>query len=125
MNDAPGPRELVALLAEPDRLRALAAVTLGAATLPDVAERAGLEPRVAARALSRLVAGGLLEGDAANGYQVRADAFKAAARRAATGPDALAGDDRSRTSSTRLFQAPQAGQRPTQRGLAAPHSVQA
>jgi len=85
MNDAPGPRELVALLAEPDRLRALAAVTLGAATLPDVAERAGLEPRVAARALSRLVAGGLLEGDAANGYQVRADAFKAAARRAATG----------------------------------------
>ena len=83
MNDAPGPRELVALLAEPDRLRALAAVALGAATLPEVAERAGLEPRVAARALSRLVAGGLLEGDAANGYQVRADAFKAAARRAA------------------------------------------
>jgi hypothetical protein len=83
MNDAPGPRELVALLAEPDRLRALAAVALGAATLPDVAERAGLEPRAAAKALSRLVAGGLLEGDAANGYQVRADAFKAAARRAA------------------------------------------
>jgi len=83
MNDAPGPRELVALLAEPDRLRALAAVALGAATLPEVAERARLEPRVAARALSRLVAGGLLEGDAANGYQVRADAFKAAARRAA------------------------------------------
>jgi hypothetical protein len=81
MNDAPGPREL-ALLAEPDRLRALAAVALGAATLPEVAERAGLEPRVAARALSRLVAGGLLEGDA-SGYQVRADAFKAAARRAA------------------------------------------
>jgi hypothetical protein len=44
---------------------------------------------------------------------------------AVTGPDALAGDDRSRISSTRLFQAPQAGQRPTQRGLAAPHSVQA
>jgi hypothetical protein len=44
---------------------------------------------------------------------------------AATGPDALATDDRSRTSSTRLFQAPQAGQRPTQRGAAAPHSVQA
>jgi hypothetical protein len=83
MNDAPGPRELVALLAEPDRLRALAAVALGAATLPEVAERARLEPRVAARALSRLVAGGLLDGDAANGYQVRADAFKAAARRAA------------------------------------------
>jgi hypothetical protein len=44
---------------------------------------------------------------------------------AVTGPDALAGAERSSTSSTRLFQAPQAGQRPTQRGLAAPHSVQA
>jgi len=44
---------------------------------------------------------------------------------AATGPDALAGADRSSTSSTRVFQVPQLGQRPTQRGLAAPHSVQA
>jgi hypothetical protein len=44
---------------------------------------------------------------------------------AATGPEGLAGPDRSTTSSTRLFQAPQVGQRPTQRGLAAPHSVQA
>jgi hypothetical protein len=78
-----GPRELVALLAEPDRLRALAAVTLGAATLPEVAERTGLEPRAAARALSRLVAGGLVEGDAGKGYRVLGDAFKAAARRTA------------------------------------------
>jgi hypothetical protein len=43
----------------------------------------------------------------------------------ATGPAALAGAVRSRTSSTRVFQAPHEGQRPTQRGLAAPHSVQA
>jgi hypothetical protein len=78
--DAPvGPRELLALLAEPDRLRALAAVALGAGTLAEVAERAGLEPRAAARALSRLVAGGLLDGEAGKGYRVRTEAVRAAA----------------------------------------------
>jgi hypothetical protein len=80
MDESPGPRELLALLAEPDRLRALAAVALGAATLPEVAERAGLEPKAAARALSRLVAGGLLEGEAAKGYQVRTETLREAAR---------------------------------------------
>ena len=74
-----GPRELLALLAEPDRLRALAAVVLGAETLPQVAERAGLEPKAAARALSRLVAGGLLEGETGKGYRVRAEVLRAAA----------------------------------------------
>jgi hypothetical protein len=83
MEEAPGARELLALLAEPDRLRALAAVALGADTLADVAERAGLEPKVAARALSRLVAGGLLEGEAGKGYRVRTEALKVAARRRA------------------------------------------
>jgi hypothetical protein len=75
----PGPRELVALLAEPDRLRALAAVALGATTLPEVAERADLETRAAARALSRLVAGGLLDGESGKGYRVRTEALQAAA----------------------------------------------
>jgi hypothetical protein len=74
-----GPRELLALLAEPDRLRAVAAVTLGATTLGEVADRAGLEPRAAARALSRLVAGGLLDGEAGKGYRVRTEALQAAA----------------------------------------------
>jgi hypothetical protein len=84
MDDAPEPRDLLALLAEPDRLRALAAVALGATTLADVAERAGLEPRAAAKALNRLVAGGLLDGESANkGYEVRADVLRAAARRPA------------------------------------------
>ena len=93
MEELPGPRELVALLAEPDRLRALAAVTLGASTLPEVAERAGLEPRAAARALSRLLAGGLLEGEADKGYRVRTEALRAAARAAADAgpPGAAAG----------------------------------
>ena len=84
MDVLPGPRELVALLAEPGRLKALAAVALGAETLPEVAERAGLEPKAAARALSRLVAGGLLEGEAGKGYRVRAETLRAAAKR---GPD--------------------------------------
>lgn len=79
MDASPGPRELLALLAEPDRLRALAAVALGAGTLAEVAERAGLEPRAAARALSRLVAGGLLDGEAGKGYRVRTEALQAAA----------------------------------------------
>ena len=85
MEESPGARELLALLAEPDRLRALAAVTLGADTLAEVAERAGLEPKEAARALSRLVAGGLLEGGAGKGYRVRTEALKAAARPDGTG----------------------------------------
>jgi hypothetical protein len=80
MEQSPGPRELLALLAEPDRLRALAAVALGAGTLAEVAGRAGLEPKAAARALSRLVAGGLLDGGAGGGYRVRTDAIQAAAK---------------------------------------------
>jgi hypothetical protein len=91
MEESPGARELLALLAEPDRLGALAAVTLGADTLAEVAERAGLERKEAARALSRLVAGGLLEGGAGKGYRVRTDALKAAARRPAGAEPAAAG----------------------------------
>jgi hypothetical protein len=79
MDEFPRPRELLALLAEPDRLRAVAAVTLGATTLGEVADRAGLEPRAAARALSRLVAGVLLDGEAGKGYRVRTEALQAAA----------------------------------------------
>jgi hypothetical protein len=93
MDGQPGPRELVALLAEPDRLRALAAVVLGAATLPEVAERADLEPRAAARALSRLVAGGLLDGDVGKGYRVRAEALRAAAIPPAPAVDEAAGGE--------------------------------
>jgi hypothetical protein len=88
MDELPSPRELLALLAEPDRLRAVAAVTLGATTLGEVADRAGLEPRAAARALSRLVAGGLLDGEAGKGYRVRTEALQAAAV-----PPAPAGED--------------------------------
>ena len=87
MDDLPEPRDLLALLAEPDRLKALAAVALGAGTVAEVAERAGLEPRAAARAINRLVAGGLLEGEAAKGYEVRTAVLRAAARRPAAERD--------------------------------------
>jgi DNA-binding transcriptional ArsR family regulator len=79
MDPSPAPRELVALLAEPDRLRALAAVALGVSTRTEGTDRAGLEPRAAARALSRLVAGGLLEGEGGKGYRVRTDVLRTAA----------------------------------------------
>jgi hypothetical protein len=88
-------RDLLALLAEPDRLKALAAVALGAETVPEVAERAGLQPRAAARALNRLLAGGLLDGQAGKGYRVRSEALREAARRPASpaaGEDAALGD---------------------------------
>jgi hypothetical protein len=93
MEASPGPRELLALLAEPDRLRALAAVALGAGTLAEVAERAGLEPRAAARALSRLVAGGLLDGEAGKGYRVRTEALRAAAIPPAAEAERAEGDE--------------------------------
>jgi hypothetical protein len=80
MEHTPGSRELLALLAEPDRLKALAAVALGANSLPDVAEYAGLDPKTAAKAVSRLVAGGLLEGGGGNGYRVRQETLREAAR---------------------------------------------
>jgi hypothetical protein len=81
MDDLPEPRDLLALLAEPDRLKALAAVALGAITLDAVAERAGLEPRAAARALNRLVAGGLLQRAPGSRYDVRVEVLQAVARR--------------------------------------------
>jgi hypothetical protein len=80
MDESPAPRELVALLAEPDRLKALATVALGANSLPDVAEYAGLDPKSAAKALSRLVAGGLVEGGGGEGYRVRYETLREAAR---------------------------------------------
>lgn len=58
---------LVGLLAEPDRLRVVAALVLGATTASAVAEAAGLELRAATTALERLAAGGLVASDAGDG----------------------------------------------------------
>ena len=53
-------RQLVGLLAEPDRLRVVAALALGAHSLTEVVRATGLDPRAAAAALRRLESGGLV-----------------------------------------------------------------
>ena len=58
------PEHLVGLLAEPERLRVVAAVVLGARTPPDIALAAGLDLRVVLKALRRLEAGGLVSSGA-------------------------------------------------------------
>ncbi|SDG69081.1 hypothetical protein SAMN05216553_110263 [Lentzea fradiae] len=59
------PDSVVRALAEPARLRAFAAVVLGAATLADVAAASGLKAKDAATALRKLREAGLVEGDPA------------------------------------------------------------
>ncbi|HVM66885.1 MAG TPA: hypothetical protein VMU14_18600, partial [Acidimicrobiales bacterium] len=53
-DDALDPALVVGLLAEPDRLRAVAALALGASSLGEVAEASGLDRPAAMRALDRL-----------------------------------------------------------------------
>ncbi len=73
------PDRIVGLLAEPDRLRVVAALALGASTLDDIAATAGLEPREATGALVRLEQGGLVATDGTS-YVLLGEAFKMAAR---------------------------------------------
>jgi hypothetical protein len=82
----PGPDAavLVGLLAEEDRLKVVAALALGAATLDDVIATSALDARRAAAALERLAAGGLVVTDTGGkGLRLAADLFKAAAQEAA------------------------------------------
>jgi ADP-ribose pyrophosphatase YjhB (NUDIX family) len=50
----------VGLLAEPERLRVVSALALGATTIAEVAQASGLDPRVVVSALRRLERGGLV-----------------------------------------------------------------
>jgi hypothetical protein len=59
------PETVVRVLAEPARLRAFAAVVLGAGTLADVAAASGLKVKDAGTALRKLREAGLVEGDPA------------------------------------------------------------
>jgi hypothetical protein len=74
---------IVGLLAEPERLRVLAALVLGARTPADVAAATGLDARAVGRALQKLQAAGLLDESG-----VRVELFKEAARMAAPEPEA-------------------------------------
>jgi len=76
------PAELVGLLAEPERLRVVAAMVLGARTHTQIAEASRLPPKSVAAALHRLHTGGLIE-DAPGGYILCTALFKEAARAAA------------------------------------------
>ena len=83
MSPPPDSVALVGLLAEEARLRAFAAVVLGAATVEAVQEVSGLERREAVAALERLVGGGVIERDPAGGMRATTHLFKDAARAAA------------------------------------------
>lgn len=74
--------ELWGLLADEDRLRVFAALSLGARTLGEVTERSVVEPRAAVKALKRLVAGGVVA-HVGNEYELRRDVIAAEARRTA------------------------------------------
>jgi hypothetical protein len=77
--------EILGLLAEPDRLRVVAALTLGESTMVGVARASGLDARRAGRALARLVAGGLVE-ESAGRHRLLVEELQAAARASADHP---------------------------------------
>jgi hypothetical protein len=84
-SDALDPSVVVGLLAEPGRLRAVAALALGAATLPEVAAAAALPVATALKALDRLVAGGLVDlvPEGGGRYRLRVERLSATARESA------------------------------------------
>jgi DNA-binding transcriptional ArsR family regulator len=97
-----GPESLCGLLAEPDRLRAFAAVVLGARSPAKVAEQTGLNARTVAAALRRLERGGLIT-DAADGLVAQPDAFRDAVLDRAPSRDEPMHPDRQRDSVLRAF----------------------
>lgn len=81
---------IAGLLADDDRRRVFAALVLGASTVDEVRKATGLDPRRAATALARLVAGELVVRRAEGDHVVMGEAFRLAAMAAAPerpGPD--------------------------------------
>ena len=78
--------ELWGLLADEDRLRVFGALSLGSRSLADVAGAAGLEPRLAVRALKRLEKGGVVR-RLGNDWELRRDVIAEQARLTATPPE--------------------------------------
>ena len=79
-------RELVGLLAEPDRRAVVAALVLGASSVEGVREATGLDARAAGNALARLTRSGLVVHDGKGTYHLLGEAFALAARAAAPAP---------------------------------------
>ena len=80
------PEDLVGLLAEPARLRLLAAVALGARTDAEAAAAAGLSARDAAAARRRLTAAGVVV-QRADGWAVDHEALRRCARDSRPAPE--------------------------------------
>jgi hypothetical protein len=57
---------LLGLLAEPDRLKVVAAIVLGARTAEAIVDATRLEPKAVEQALARLTSGGLVSGERRN-----------------------------------------------------------
>jgi hypothetical protein len=92
MLQEPSAAAICRLLATPERLKVVAALALGAGTLAEVAEAAGLDQRAAARALARLGSGGLVESGSDGTHRLRTEAL-AAAGQEESGEPAKAGED--------------------------------
>ena len=80
------PFEIVGLLADGDRLRVVAALTLGAGTTSELQQATGLDVRRTMKALTRLVDVGLVEQDA-HGYRLLEEEIRRSARDAAPEED--------------------------------------
>lgn len=96
------------LLAEDDRLKVVAALALGAGTLAEVVDRAGLAVRDAAVALDRLTRGGLVVAVGDDGVRLATERLKEAARdagrtRASEGPAPSPGPGRPHDAVLRAF----------------------
>lgn len=76
----PSAEALAGLLAEPARLRVVAALALGAATAEAVEAATGLDGRQVRSALDRLVRGGLVAARPGGGLLLVEEGFRAAAR---------------------------------------------
>jgi len=93
---------LVGLLAEPERLRVVAALALGAARFDEVVRVSGLPAPIVAKAVRRLGAAELVS--IVDGvHELRAELFKQAAREAAPGPEDLGVVDPAEESVLRAF----------------------
>jgi hypothetical protein len=79
----PDEATLLGMLADEARLRAFAAVVLGATTAAQVADAAGLDTKAAVKALERLAAAGLVADQPGQGLRADTEPFRAAARGAA------------------------------------------
>jgi hypothetical protein len=85
----PTPHQLVALLAEEDRLRVLSAVVLGSATVEEIAAAAEIDAGRVTKALGRLRSGGLVASEDGRPGSFRAcpEVLKESAREATPEPD--------------------------------------